>query len=192
MIDATPLLRAAAARRLAALARMDAVQAQRATLAWLLRRAVRTRFGRDHGFAEIRTVREYQRRVPLRRYEAFWAEYWQGAFPVLRDVTWPGLVPCFAQSSGTTGGTTKRIPVSRAMMRSNTGAAFDTMAFHLAAPPQSRVFGGRNFLLGGSTALEHLAPGVRAGDSSGIAADRLPPWARVHSLPPRALALMDD
>jgi hypothetical protein len=192
VIDATPLLRAAAARRLAALARMDAVQAQRATLARLLRRAARTRFGRDHGFAGIRTVRDYQDRVPLRHYEAFWAEYWQAPFPVLRNVTWPGLVPFFAQSSGTTGGTTKRIPVSRAMIRSNTGAAFDAMAFHLAARPHSRVFGGRNFLLGGSTALERLAPGVRAGDLSGIAADRLPWWAGTRSFPPRALALIGD
>lgn len=192
MIDATPLLRAAAARRLATLARMDAVQAQRATLARLLRRAARTRFGRDYGFAGIRTVRDYQDRVPLRRYEAFWAEYWQAAFPVLRDVTWPGLVPYFAQSSGTTGGTTKRIPVSRAMLRSNTGAAFDTLAFHLTARPRSRVFGGRNVLLGGSAALERLAPGVRAGDLSGIAADRMPPWARARSFPPRALALIGD
>jgi hypothetical protein len=192
VIDATPLLRAAAARRLDALARMNAVEAQRATLARLLRRAARTRFGRDHGFTEIRTVREYQQRVPLRRYEAFWAEYWQGAFPVLRNVTWPGLVPYFAQSSGTTGGTTKRIPVSRAMIRANTGAGFDTMAFHLAARPRSRVFGGRNFLLGGSTALERLAPGVCAGDLSGIAADRVPWWARARSFPHRALALIGD
>lgn len=192
MIDATPLLRAAAARRLAALSRMDPVQAQRATLARLLRRAARTRFGRDHGFAGIRTVRDYQDRVPLRPYEAFWAEYWQGAFPTLRDVTWPGLVPCFARSSGTTGGRTKHIPVSRAMLRSNTGAAFDTLAFHLAARPRSRVFGGRNLLLGGSTALERLAPGVRAGDLSGIAADRMPPWARARSFPSRRLALIGD
>ncbi|CAH2599832.1 GH3 auxin-responsive promoter family protein [Rhodovastum atsumiense] len=192
MIDATPLLRAFAARRRAVLAGMDPLRAQRATLARLLRRAAGTRFGRDHDFAEIRTVADYQARVKLRRYEAFWREYWQPAFPVLRDVTWPGLIPCFAQSSGTTGGPTKHIPVSAAMMRSNTGAAFDCMAFHLAARPGSRVFGGRNFLLGGSVALERLAPGVRAGDLSGIAADRMPGWARARAFPPRELALIGD
>ena len=109
--------------------------------------------------------------MPLRTYEDFWRQYWQPAFPVLRDATWPGRIPFFAQSSGTTGGTTKRIPVSYAGMRANTGAGFDTMAFHLAARARTRaVFGGRNLLLGGSTGLERLAPGVRAGDLSGIAA----------------------
>jgi GH3 auxin-responsive promoter len=192
MIDATPLLRAFTSRRMAALARQDPFEAQRATLTHLLRRAAGTRFGREHGFDSIRRIRDYQARVTLRDYEAFWDAYWGPAFPVLRDVTWPGLIPYFAQSSGTTGGPTKRIPVSHAMTRSNTGAGFDTLAFHLAARPASRVFGGANFLLGGSTALERLAPGVHAGDLSGIAADRIPVWARPRAFPPRDLSLIGD
>ena len=192
MIDATPALRLLAGRRLASLARMDPVAAQRATLRSLLHRAAPTRFGRDHGFAAISSVAGYQSRVPLRFYEDFWRDYWQPAFPLLRDVTWPGRIPFFAQSSGTTGGTTKRIPVSYAGMRSNTGAGFDTMAFHLAACPQSRVFGGRNLLLGGSTGLERLAPGVRAGDLSGIAAVQMPPWAQARAFPPPALSVIGD
>lgn len=191
-IDATPLLRAFASRRMAELAQQDPLGAQRLTLGRLLRRAAGTRFGREHGFCGIRRIRDYQARVKLRDYDAFWNEYWSPAFPVLRNVTWPGLIPYFAQSSGTTGGPTKRIPVSHAMTRSNTGAGFDTLSFHLAARPASRVFGGANFLLGGSTALERLAPGVYAGDLSGIAADRIPVWARPRAFPPRALSLIGD
>ena len=191
-MDATKLLRLAADRRLAALSRVDPVAAQRRTLGQLVRRAAGTQFGRDHGFAEVRTVRDYQAQIGLRRYEDFARAYWQPGFPRLRDVTWPGLIPAFAQSSGTTGGPTKRIPVSRAMLRSNRGAAFDVLAFHLAARPASRVFGGRNLLLGGSTAFEHLSPGVRAGDLSGIAADRVPAWARTRAFPSRSIALLDD
>ena len=171
---------------------MDPVVAQLATLRALLRRAATTQFGREHGFGSIRSVAGYQSRVRLRNYEDFWRDYWQASFPVLRDVTWPGRIPFFAQSSGTTGGTTKRIPVSYAGIRSNTGAGFDTMAFHLAARPQSRVFGGRNLLLGGSTGLERLAPGVRAGDLSGIAAVQMPRWAQARAFPPPALSVIGD
>ncbi len=192
MIDVTPVLRLAAGRRRAALDRMDAIAAQRATLTGLLRRAAGTGFGRAHGFADLRSVAAYQARVPLRTYEAFWAEWWQPAFPTLRDVTWPGLIPFFAQSSGTTGATTKRIPVSRAGLRSNVGAGFDTMAFHLAARPASLVFGGRNLLLGGSSRLERVADGVRAGDLSGIAAATMPPLLRARAFPPRAVSLLGD
>ncbi len=192
MIDATPALRLVAQRRLQTLARMDAVAAQRSTLSHLLRTAIRTRFGRAYDFASIRSVRDYQARVPLRTYEAFWNDWWRADFPRLRNVTWPGLIPFFAQSSGTTGGPTKRIPVSRAGMRSNVGAGFDTMAFHLAARPDSKVFGGRNLLLGGSSALERSAPGVYAGDLSGIAAAQMPKLLQARAYPPREVALLGD
>jgi hypothetical protein len=192
MLDATPLLRAYTAVRLARLDRMDPVATQRRTLRWLLRRAAGTRFGREHGFATIRSVEDYQDRVALRRYEALWAEYWQPTFPVLRNVTWPGKIPYFAQSSGTTTGVTKRIPVSRAILRANRAAALDVLAFHLRSRPRSRVFGGCNFLLGGSTSLQRVAPGVQAGDLSGIVADRMPWWVRGRGFPPRELALLGD
>ena len=192
MLDATPLLRAYARRRLAQLARQDPVATQRRELLRLLRKGRGTRFGISHGFGGIRDVAEYQERVPLRRWEAFWRDWWQPSFPHLQDATWPGRIPCFANTSGTTGAATKRIPVSRAMLRANRRAALDVLTFHLASRPHSRVLAGRNFLLGGSTALEQLAPGIVAGDLSGIAAADIPAWARGRTFPPRELALIDD
>src|SRR5262249_26089646 len=77
----------------------------------LLRRGATTRFGREHGFGKLRSVADYQAAVPLRRYEEFWQIYWQSGYPQLRDVTWPGTMPYFALSSGTSSGVTKYIPV---------------------------------------------------------------------------------
>jgi hypothetical protein len=192
MLDLTFVIAAYARRRLALLARQDPAAAQAAVLRRLLRRAAATRFGRAHGFSRLGSVAAYQRAVPLRRYEAFWEEWWRPGFPVLRDVTWPGLVPFFAESSGTSTGVSKFIPVTWPMARANRWAAADTLAFHVAAHPGSRVLGGRNLLLGGSTALRHLAAGVRAGDLSGIAALLAPPWTRGRLLPPREVALLGD
>ncbi len=190
--DATPLLRLAARARLARLARLDPAAAQAALLRRLLRAATATRFGRAHGFARIDGVAAYQAAVPLRRYEDFWRDWWKPSHPALRDATWPGLVPYLALSSGTTSGTTKYIPVTRAMVRANRGAALDVLALHLAAHPGSRIFGGLSFMLGGSTALETVAPGVRQGDLSGIAAAEVPRLLSAWSWPPPALALLDD
>lgn len=192
MLDATPLLRAYAARRLARLAVLDPVATQRAQLARLVARARDTSFGRDHGFAGIRTVADYQRRTRTRSWEDFWREYWSAPFPHVRDVTWPGTIHAYANTSGTTGASTKRIPVSRAMMRANRRAALDVLVFHVASRPESRVLAGRSFILGGSTALEELAPGIAAGDLSGLAAADIPWWARPRIFPPTALALIDD
>jgi hypothetical protein len=113
VIDATPLLRLYARQRLRRLARQRPAETQERQLLRLVRQAEGTRFGRDHGFARILSVRDFQERVPLRRYEDFWAEYWQPAFPCLTDITWPGTIPYFAATSGTTTGRTKYIPVSR-------------------------------------------------------------------------------
>src|SRR6516225_6685147 len=82
-----------ARRRALALDRLDAADEQRRTLLRLVRHARHTRFGREHDFHRLRTVADYQRRVPLRDYDAFWRDYWQPAFPQLGDVTWPGLIP---------------------------------------------------------------------------------------------------
>jgi hypothetical protein len=192
VIDATPLLRLYAGRRGAALARQDPVEAQRAQLRRLVRRAADTRFGRAHGFAAIRTVEDFQKQVAPRRYEDFWHDWWQAAFPVLTDISWPGTVPYFAATSGTTTGNTKYIPVTRAMNRANRRAVLDLLTHHLAARPISRILGGANFMLGGSTDLVRQAPGILSGDLSGIAAHTVPAWARPRFFPPLRYALMSD
>jgi hypothetical protein len=181
-----------ARRRVRFLDTADAADLQRRTLLKLVRAARDTRFGRDHDFARIRTVADYQARVPLRGYEAFWADYWQPTFPNLEGVTWPDPVPYFATSSGTSSGTTKHIPVTRPMLASNRKAAFTLAALLLAAEPQAHLLRGYSFLLGGSTALRPLPNGSLAGDLSGIAAHRLPPSLRPFSYPPADLALLDD
>jgi len=192
VIDATPLLRAYARLRAGRLARQNPAALQRETLLRLLSRAVPTRFGRDHGFSEIDDYQAFRERVPLRRYEDFWREYWQPAFPRLIDCSWPGLIPFFAATSGTSTGTTKYIPVTPAMIRSNRKAAFDLLIFHLMNRPASRIFGGRNLLLGGSTKLVRQAPRVYSGDISGIAAATMPRWSRMFGSPPRDIASLSD
>jgi hypothetical protein len=181
-----------ARRRVARLDRGDTAEMQRTCLMALVRRARRTRFGRDHDFAGIRTVADYQQRVPLRTYEQFWRQYWQPAFPLLQGVTWPDAIPYFALSSGTTSGTTKYVPVSKRMLASNRDAALTTLALFLAARPEARLFAGKTFFLGGSTDLTELAPGVRGGDLSGIVAREVPALLRAYTFPPLELALLRD
>lgn len=192
MIDITPLVRPYAHARLARLAREDAVAAQRRVLARLLHRARDTRFGRDHAFHRLKSVGDYQAVVPLRCYDDFWREYWQGAYPCVADITWPGPIPYFAFTSGTSSGSSKLIPVTPEMMRANRRAAVDVLVHHLGRNRASRVLGGKAFLLGGSTDLVEVAPGIRRGDLSGIIATEVPRWLAPWSFPPPAEALQAD
>jgi len=192
MLDATPLMRLYGRYRTAQLDREDPVAAQSSVLRRLVARAAGTGFGRDHNFAAIRDVAEFQQRVPLRRFEDTWAAYWQPSFPDLVNVTWPGRIPYFALTSGTTTGATKHIPVSTEMVGANKRAAADILVQHLAACPRSRLLAGDSLMLSGSTALRSLAPGVRGGDLSGIAAFTMPWWARLRTFNSAEIERMDD
>lgn len=187
MLNATPLARLYARRRLQKLARLDPTDVQQRQLLGLVGRASRTEFGRDHDFSNIRSVTEYQKRVPLRRYEDFSEKYWKKSFPDLRGVSWPGGVPFFAVTSGTTTGRTKYIPCTHEMVSSNTVAGLDLICHHLNNRPDSQVLGGKSFMLGGSTDLVQEAKGIRSGDLSGIMSANLPWWSRGRTFPPDEL-----
>ena len=191
-MNVTPLLKLFARRRRKMLAAQDAVATQEREWARLISRAATTKFAADHEFARLRTIADFQRAVPLRRYDDFWKDYWKPAFPRLENITWPGLVPYFAVTSGTTSGASKYIPVTAEMNRANTRAGLDLLSHHVAARPHSRVFAGKSFMLGGSTDLVHEAAGVWSGDLSGIAVKRLPWWARGFAFPPLEVALLTD
>jgi hypothetical protein len=192
MIDATPLLRAYAQRRLKRLAGQDPIDAQRDLLERLVRRAEATRFGVDHAFKGIRSVADFQHQVPLRRFEEMWEAYWGPSFPRLTDCTWPGTTPYFAVTSGTTTGITKHIPCTDGILAANRRGTLDLVVHHLAQRPTSRLFAGRNFMLGGSTRLVELAPGIWSGDLSGISGKTVPRWARPFYFPPRRLETIED
>lgn len=192
MFDITPFLKVYAGFRSFVLQTRDPADTQAWVLKGLVRRAEMTRFGQDHGFSDIADVRDFQRRVPLRRYEDFWREYWQPNFPRLVDCTWPGVIPYFARTSGTTAGVSKYIPCSDDMVAANLRAGEDLFVFHVLNRPQSQVLGGKFLLLGGSTDLAEEAPGIRSGDLSGIEAREIPAWRRGWVFPPLDLALIPD
>lgn len=192
MLAATPFLWLYAQWRIWQLGVQRPFLLQKAELLNLVRRAVATRFGRDHDFAAIRNVADFQDRVPLRNYEDFWNDYWKAGFPRLENCTWPGTIPYFARTSGTTTGVTKYIPCSRDMLLANARAAQDILVHHLVNRPTSRILGGKFFLLGGSTDLREEAPGIWSGDLSGIEANEIPLWAQPYAFPPRELALLAD
>ncbi len=191
-MDFTFLLRAYAKFRISQLnsqgrSRESLAKTQERELFKLLSRASVTQFGRDHKFSKIRSVRDFQHQVPLRRYEEMWDAYWKAAFPKLRNISWPGEVPFFALSSGTTSGATKYIPYTREIMQTTTKAGVDLLVHHVLNRPKSKLLGGKSFILTGSTELVEYAPNIIGGDMSGIAMRTMPSWARSRSYPPKGV-----
>ncbi len=178
--------------RVRELDRLDLVRTQRRELMRIVSRARDTKFGRDHRFAEIQCVADYQRRVPLRTYEQLWKDYLALAYPRLQGVTWPEFIPYYALSSGTTSGATKYIPVTRQMVASNKKAALTNLAYFLHQHPQAPIFRGRIFFLGGSTDLKENLDGSLYGDLSGISAREVPDPLLPYFYPPPEVALLGE
>jgi len=188
-INLTPLLRAYAPFRISQLntqgSTRDSIAAtQERQLLRLVRKARNTKFGLDHNFKSIKSVSDFQKQVPLRKYEAMWEDYWKSSFPNLENCSWPGKVPFFALSSGTTSGTTKYIPYTKEIMNTTTRGGVDLLVHHINNKPMSNILGGKSFILTGSTDLVQLAPGIEGGDMSGICMKIMPQWARQRSFPP--------
>jgi hypothetical protein len=164
-------------------------ETQRRTLLELTARASETRFGRDHGFGSVRSIEDYQKRVPLRTYEDLWKAYLEPHYPVFDNLIWPGRIPFIALTSGTTTGVTKYIPVSKEMVRSNQKAAKTMIAAFLNSRPASRLFLGKLFFMGGASDLEKPAPGVGQGDLSAIASKTVGQWLEPYTFPPLEVGL---
>ena len=155
----------------------------------LVRRAANTHFGRDHGFSGLaglpfsQLYQQFRQQVPLRTYRQFWDHYFApqlvsdsaGKRLELRDQTWPGLIPFFCETSGTTA-PTKYIPFTREMFAANRRAALDMLACYLAAEPDSRLLGSSILYMAGSTNLTQLGNGVFSGDMSAITLQERPAW----------------
>ena len=178
--------------RTARLEELDPIRTQARTLRRLIRHARSTCFGRDHQFDRIDSVARFQSAVPIRTYECLWNDYLRDRYPVFENLTWPGRIPFLALTSGTTQGATKYIPVSAEMVASNRKAARTMLAYHFRSNPESRLFEGRLFFLGGSAELRQAAPGVSEGDLSGIVTVELSPFFRPYTFPPLEIALEPD
>ena len=197
MLNLTPLCRPFFVARAKAISHRadDLERTQRRILQQLLHAARSTDIGRRYAFGHITTAEHYAAAVPLRPYEDIRPQ-------VMRmvngepDVLWPGRCTRFAQSSGTSDGRSKFVPVTRDSLRLNhfRGTA-DAVALYLRLFPESRLLGGRSFILGGSfaTALEDLPPGVKVGDLSAHLIECMPSGSSLLRIPAqRHTALLAD
>ncbi|MBO6251258.1 MAG: GH3 auxin-responsive promoter family protein [Muribaculaceae bacterium] len=170
----------------------DAVQ--QGELVRLVERAALTTVGRQYDFSTVRTYHDFASRVPLYRYEDLQPlimRTLKGEVGVL----WPGRTYNFAQSSGTSDGRSKYIPITRESFRWNHyQGASDVVAHYLNLNPSSRIFSGKALILGGSFAnnLTGLKPGVRVGDLSASLIDNINPLAGMFRVPRKRIALMED
>ncbi len=152
-----------------------------------------TLYGHDHGFDKIKTVDDFRHRVPVVEYPEV-REYVMRMVDGQRDILWPGTTHRFAQSSGTSDGKSKYIPLTdESLKHCHYRGGADVVATYLSLYPGSKLFSGESFILGGSygNALD-LKPGVKVGDLSAHLIDNINPLADKVRIPSKETALLED
>lgn len=167
---------------------------QERLLSQLVSRAANTEFGRSHVFDSVKSQADFSAAVPMREYEDFREDIMRMVHGA-SDVLWPGVCRNFAQSSGTTGGRSKYIPVTEEGLRLNhyRGASY-SVALYLKSNPDARMFSGKGLVLGGSFANEvaDVPSGVVVGDLSATLIQRINPFANFFRIPDKQTALLPD
>lgn len=162
---------------------------QGAIFAQLRRQGATTRFGREHNFAQIRSVQDYRQAVPVRGYPEL--RPWIDAMLHQRepDVLWPGRVDWFAESSGTSGAK-KQIPVSREGLRVvYQQSAIDYTALLLARLDRRRFLAGKTIFFVGSVRQAEHNPDALLADITGLNVHLFPDWLEFTRTPGKQISL---
>ncbi|QED37485.1 GH3 auxin-responsive promoter family protein [Antarcticibacterium arcticum] len=172
-----------------------AEEAQLEVLKKLLNTAKDTSFGKKYGFEEILESEDipgaFAARVPYFDYNKINEEWWSKMHEGQDNVTWPGKPPYFALSSGTTGKTSKRIPVTEEMVEAIRQTGIKQVGALTNFDLQSDFFEKEIMMLGSSTDLKEEGD-HEEGEISGISASNIPSWFRGFYKPGEEIAQIGD
>jgi hypothetical protein len=171
------------------------IQEQEKVLEELLKKAKDTLFGKYYFFDTILQSDNIQKifaeKVPFFDYHQMNDQWWSRLHEGQTDVSWPGKPSYFALSSGTTGKTSKRIPVTDDMIEAIRLAGIKQVGALSNFDLPSDFFETEFMMLGSSTNLvekdDHLE-----GEISGISASRIPFWFKGYYKPGEDIAKIDD
>lgn len=176
----------------------DGEEIQRKQLDSLLERGRNTEQGRKYDFDDIRRSSNPYQRYATTVAPVSYEDIRSSVMRMVkgeRDVLWRGVCKDFAQSSGTSGGQSKFIPITQDSLKGNhyAGGA-DCVAHYLRQVSGSRIFAGKGFILGGSfsNTLGIEGGDVHVGDLSATLINRINPLANFVRIPDKQTALMSD
>ena len=154
-----------------------------------LKQANQTRFGKEHGFQDIRTIEDFRRQVPVKDYEQLkpWFDEVATGAP---NVLWPGKPAYLAKTSGTTSGT-KYIPITRESIPNHINSARNALLSYVHETGKSLFLDGKLIFLSGSPELEEKG-GIPTGRLSGIVNHHVPAYLRTNQKPSYRTNIIED
>lgn len=161
------------------------LETQMIVLQKLLRKAEHTEFGKHFNFGMMVGLRrpgdpkakykQFCRNVPTFNYNKIFDQWWHRTLKGEPNVCWPGHTRFFALSSGTSDSSSKHIPITREMMKSNQKTSIRQILTLSDLNLPGDFFIKGILMLGGSTNLNFNGKSYE-GDLSGIQTRQIPFW----------------
>ena len=168
------------------------VETQQESLLKIIAGSVSTEWGKKYDYSSIRSVRDFQSRVPVRTYEEY-LPYIERLRKGESNLTWPGDIRWFAKSSGTTSAKSKFIPISKeSLWGCHYQAAKDILALYTLNNPRTKVFSGKALTLGGSNKINQFSNKSIYGDLSAVLIRNAPFYVEFIRTPKQKIALIED
>lgn len=161
----------------------------------LLKKAKDTAFGKFYNFESILkssdVIASYKNEVPIHSYKEMNSSWWsqQQKHP---DITWPGQPDFYALSSGTTGKSSKRIPITEDYLQSAraVGASLVKSLPNFDFP--DTLFQTEILMLSSTANLNEHNRGHLEGEISGINVNNFPGWYDLFYRPGKEIAAIDN
>ncbi|MCX5667953.1 MAG: GH3 auxin-responsive promoter family protein, partial [Candidatus Omnitrophica bacterium] len=167
---------------------IDPAKQQKKLLFKIIRKNRNTLYGKEYGFSSIRTVEDFQKRVPVNNYESL-RPYIKKMMRGDRGVLTKEKTVFFGITSGTTS-KPKFIPVTK-FSRLQKSKVMSVWLYHLLTDHPETLKGKALVIM--SPAVEGYAPsGVPYGSESGDAYKNMPPLVKRHyALPYEVFCIKD-
>ncbi|MBO0591550.1 GH3 auxin-responsive promoter family protein [Cellulophaga sp. E16_2] len=171
------------------------VEEQEKVLKELLEKAKDTEFGVHYKFNQLLEAttpsKLFSASIPFFDYDKMHTEWWYKLHKGIENVTWPGKPDYYALSSGTTGNTSKRIPVTDDMISAIKSTGIDQVSALANFDLPAEFFEKGILMLGSSTDLTEKETHLE-GEISGISASNIPFWFRDYYKPGEEIAQIED
>lgn len=168
-------------------------ETQSKVLRELLNTSRETYYGRNYHFKDIYNYRQFTEQVPVNSYEDIFP-YIDLMLKGEQNVLWPTPIKWFAKSSGTTGATSKIIPVStEGLEQCHYQGGRDMLALYVRNYPDAKLFSGKNLSIGGSQESKFSDKnGYYTANISAIVMKNLPFWAQFGRTPGLDVTMMNN
>ena len=170
----------------------ESLENQEKLLFNLIHKCRNTVYWKRYWFSEIKTLEDFQRNVPVVTYKEFqpWVEYmlrWE------KDITYPGKIPLFAVSSGTTWEKWKYLPVTKALINdSQIDWWAKLVSYYCKANPKTKMFTWKTIAIWWIFVENPYTKENNVWYMTAIIQKRTPWYAKLFQSPRRKIAFIED